>query len=112
MAGHHAHAFWITGPELGEIRQEPLPEPGPDEVLVRTRYSAISRGTETLVFHGRVPTSEYERMRAPFQAGGFPAPVKYGYINVGVVEHGPGDLQGRTVFCLYPHQTRYTARGG
>jgi threonine dehydrogenase-like Zn-dependent dehydrogenase len=46
-------------------------------------------------------------MRAPFQDGDFPWPVKYGYLNVGVVEHGPPELRGRTVFCLYPHQTHY-----
>ena len=46
-------------------------------------------------------------MRAPFQAGDFPAPVKYGYANVGVVEHGPRECQDRAVFSLYPHQTRY-----
>jgi threonine dehydrogenase-like Zn-dependent dehydrogenase len=70
-------------------------------------YSAISRGTEALVFAGRVPTSEYERMRAPFQQGDFPAPIKYGYISVGQVAGGRDDLIGRKVFCLYPHQTRY-----
>ena len=89
------------------MRTEPLVEPGPGEVLVRTRYSALSRGTESLVFRGEVPPSEYKRMRAPFQAGDFPAPVKYGYINVGEVERGPAALVGRLVFCLYPHQTRY-----
>lgn len=46
-------------------------------------------------------------MRAPFQDGEFPGPVKYGYLSVGVVEHGPAELRGRTVFCLYPHQTFY-----
>jgi threonine dehydrogenase-like Zn-dependent dehydrogenase len=46
-------------------------------------------------------------MRAPFQQGDFPGPVKYGYLNVGVVEQGPPHLLGRTVFCLYPHQTAY-----
>jgi threonine dehydrogenase-like Zn-dependent dehydrogenase len=46
-------------------------------------------------------------MRAPFQDGAFPAPVKYGYLSVGRVEEGPAELLGRTVFCLYPHQTRY-----
>jgi threonine dehydrogenase-like Zn-dependent dehydrogenase len=46
-------------------------------------------------------------MRAPFQDGDFPAPVKYGYLNVGVVEAGPPGLLSRTVFCLYPHQTAY-----
>jgi threonine dehydrogenase-like Zn-dependent dehydrogenase len=102
-----AHAFWLRSPGKGEIRSATLPDPGPDEVLVRTRYSGISRGTETLVFQGGVPASQYAAMRAPFQEGDFPGPVKYGYLNVGVVEEGPSRLLGRTVFCLYPHQTAY-----
>jgi hypothetical protein len=102
-----ARAFWITGPGQGEIRPEPLARCGADEVEVRTLYSAVSRGTETLVFRGDVPPGEYARMRAPFQAGEFPGPVKYGYISVGVVEDGPAALRGQAVFCLYPHQTRY-----
>lgn len=102
-----ASAFWITGPYQGKIRRESLQEAGPDQVMVRTRYSALSRGTEALVYRGQVPTSEYRRMRAPFQAGEFPGPVKYGYINVGEVERGPEELLGQTVFCLYPHQTRF-----
>jgi len=74
---------------------------------VRTLYSGVSRGTETLVYRGEVPPSEYERMRAPFQAGAFPAPVKYGYASVGEIEEGPDALRGRRVFCLHPHQSRY-----
>jgi threonine dehydrogenase-like Zn-dependent dehydrogenase len=103
----NAQAFWLRSPGVGEIRPAPLPAPGPEEVLVRTRYSGISRGTETLVFRGEVPTTQYAAMRAPFQDGDFPAPVKYGYLNVGVVEEGPPGLVGRVVFCLYPHQTAY-----
>ena len=94
-------------PATGEIRTVELPAPGPDEVLVRTRCLGVSRGTETLVFRGGVPVSQHAAMRAPFQEGDFPGPVKYGYLNVGVVEEGPAALVGRTVFCLYPHQTRY-----
>src|SRR5207244_4180853 len=75
----HARAFWIAAPGRGEIRAETLPPPSADEVVVRALYSGVSRGTEALVFHGHVPVSEYGRMRAPFQAGDFPAPVKYGY---------------------------------
>jgi 2-desacetyl-2-hydroxyethyl bacteriochlorophyllide A dehydrogenase len=103
-----SRAFWITERGHGEIRTEVLPRPSEDDVVIRTVYSGISRGTEALVFQGRVPVSEYERMRAPFQAGDFPAPVKYGYANVGQVEHGPRHLQDRHVFVLFPHQTRYT----
>jgi threonine dehydrogenase-like Zn-dependent dehydrogenase len=100
-------AFWLREPGHGEIRPVELPTPGPDDVLVRTMYSAVSRGTEALVFRGGVPESQHDIMRAPFQEGDFPAPVKYGYLNVGTVESGPTELVGRTVFCLYPHQTRY-----
>ncbi|HEY6522537.1 MAG TPA: zinc-binding alcohol dehydrogenase [Solirubrobacteraceae bacterium] len=102
-----AHAFWLRAPGVGEIRSVTLPELGPDEVLVRTLRSGVSRGTETLVFRGGVPPSQYAAMRAPFQEGDFPAPVKYGYLSVGAVQRGPAPLQGRTVFCLYPHQTAY-----
>lgn len=94
-------------PGHGEIREEPIATPSAHEVLVRTKYSGISRGTEALVFNGRVPPSEYARMRAPFQSGNFPGPVKYGYASVGHVESGPADLQGRDVFVLYPHQTSF-----
>jgi NADPH:quinone reductase-like Zn-dependent oxidoreductase len=97
-----------VAPGQAEIRAEPLAPPGPHEVQVRTLHSAISRGTELLVWRGEVPASEYGRMRAPFQAGDFPGPVKYGYNSVGQVEAGPAELLGRSVFCLYPHQTRYT----
>jgi 2-desacetyl-2-hydroxyethyl bacteriochlorophyllide A dehydrogenase len=105
--GREARAFWLSAPDQGEIRPVALPEPGPDDVLVRTLRSGISRGTEALVFRGGVPAGQYAAMRAPFQQGEFPAPVKYGYLNVGEVEHGPPQLCGRTVFCLFPHQTAY-----
>lgn len=110
-AANGARAWWVTGPGKGEIRDtalgEGLPESGVDWVMVQTLYSGISRGTESLVFHGRVPKSEYDRMRAPFQEGEFPGPVKYGYASVGRVIEGPAELVGKTVFCLYPHQDRY-----
>jgi threonine dehydrogenase-like Zn-dependent dehydrogenase len=105
--GTNACAFWLREPGLGEIRSVPLAAPGAGEVLVRTLRSGISRGTETLVFRGGVPADQYAAMRAPFQDGEFPGPVKYGYLNVGVVEEGPARLRGRTVFCLFPHQTAY-----
>ncbi len=100
-------AFWAVAPGRGELRTEPLPAPRPDEAGVRALYSGISRGTEALVFSGRVPPSEFQRMRAPFQAGAFPFPVKYGYASVGEITAGPTELLGRAVFCLYPHQERY-----
>ena len=104
---HDALAFWLREPGVGEIRRVELPDPGPEDVRVRTVYSGVSRGTETLVFCGGVPASQHAVMRAPFQDGDFPGPLKYGYLNVGVVEQGPPELLGRSVFCLYPHQTAY-----
>jgi threonine dehydrogenase-like Zn-dependent dehydrogenase len=107
QGGATARAFWLRTPGHGEIRDVALPAPGPDDVLVRAVRSGISRGTESLVFRGEVPPSQWPVMRAPFQDGDFPGPVKYGYLSVGVVEHGPPDLRRRTVFCLHPHQTAY-----
>lgn len=107
-----ATAFWTMAPGLGALRDEPLPAPAEGEVVVRALYSGVSRGTEALVFNGRVPPSEYDRMRAPFQSGRFPGPVKYGYASVGRIEQGPRDLTGRDVFVLYPHQTRYVVPSG
>jgi 2-desacetyl-2-hydroxyethyl bacteriochlorophyllide A dehydrogenase len=107
MSDELGRAFWLAAPGRGEIRTAPLHATGPDDVLVRAQASAISRGTESLVFTGRVPPSEYQQMRCPFQEGDFPGPVKYGYASVGVVEAGPAALRGQRVFCLYPHQDLY-----
>ncbi|AWK10295.1 dehydrogenase [Streptomyces spongiicola] len=102
-----ARAFWLNSPGQGEIRDVRLAEPAEGDVVVRSLCSGVSRGTESLVFRGGVPESQYTAMRAPFQEGEFPGPVKYGYLSVGVVEEGPAGLLGRTVFCLHPHQSRY-----
>jgi 2-desacetyl-2-hydroxyethyl bacteriochlorophyllide A dehydrogenase len=104
-----ARQFWIRTPGQGEIVRATLPPRRAGEVLVRTLYSGISRGTESLVFRGDVPASQHAIMRAPFQEGDFPGPVKYGYINVGRVEEAEpaAGLLGATVFCLFPHQDVY-----
>ncbi len=102
-----ATAYWTIGLGRGELREQDLAPPGPGEALVAALYSGISRGTELLVHEGGVPAVVAERMRAPFQEGDVPGPVKYGYLSVGIVNAGPADLLGRTVFCLHPHQDRY-----
>ena len=104
-----ASALWYEAAGAAVLREESLPEPALDEARVATRWGAISRGTERLIFEGRVPASERQRMRAPFQQGDFPFPVKYGYCAAGVVEAGPPDWLGRAVFCLHPHQDRFVA---
>jgi hypothetical protein len=105
-----SRALWYAKPGVIELKPEQIGQPKPDEAQVRALYSGISRGTERLIFTGQVAPSEYERMRAPMQAGNFPFPVKYGYCAVGRVEIGPADLQGTTVFCLHPHQEVFNAR--
>jgi hypothetical protein len=99
-----AQALWYSSAGRAEIRQEHLAPPGADEIRARALFGAISRGTEALVFGGRVPESEYGRMRAPFMAGVFPFPVKYGYATVARIEDGPEALRGRLAFTLHPHQ--------
>lgn len=95
-----ARAFWTLAPGIGAIRTEALPVDG---VLVRTLVSGISRGTEALVFAGRVPPSQYQAMRAPLMGGEFPFPVKYGYAAVGRTD------DGARVFVLHPHQDVFRA---
>jgi NADPH:quinone reductase-like Zn-dependent oxidoreductase len=104
-----AQALWYIGPGRAEIRDETLASGlQPGEVRLEALYGGVSRGTERLVFTGAVPPSEYDRMRAPSMAGGFPFPVKYGYATVGRVAAGPDALVGRAAFALYPHQTAFT----
>ena len=100
-------AFWTTAAGAGELRPEAVDVCSEGQVRVRTAWTGVSRGTEALVMRGEVPESEHERMRAPHQSGTFPFPVKYGYLNVGVVEEGPASLLGRTVFTLFPHQSEF-----
>jgi NADPH:quinone reductase-like Zn-dependent oxidoreductase len=102
-----AFSLWYCGQGKAEIRHEILTPPEGAEVRVKTVFSAISRGTESVVFAGRIPESEFKRMRAPFMAGDFPFPVKYGYAAVGRVQDGGGPLRGKNVFALHPHQTAF-----
>ncbi|HMN73620.1 MAG TPA: zinc-binding alcohol dehydrogenase [Rhodoblastus sp.] len=108
-AGRAARALWHVSPGRAELRVNALRAPGGGEILARTLFSAISRGTERLVFNGRVPESEYAAMRGPMQEGDFPYPVKYGYCAVARIEAGPRELVGRTIFALHPHQDFFVA---
>jgi NADPH:quinone reductase-like Zn-dependent oxidoreductase len=107
-----ARSLWYVEPGRAEIREEALPPPAAGELRVRALHSAISRGTEALVQAGRVPESEYDRMRAPAMAGTFPFPVKYGYAMVGRIEDRPGVLEGKAVFALHPHQCTFNLPAG
>jgi hypothetical protein len=107
MGEEIGQALWYIGPGWAEIRTEKLVSPGLQELRVRSLWGALSRGTESLIFAGRVPPTEFERMRSPNMGGNFPYPVKYGYSIVGRAETGPPDLLGRIVFVLHPHQTLF-----
>ena len=102
MGEEIGHALWYTGARRVEIRTEKLIPPGAGEVRVRSLWGALSRGTESLIFIGRVPPTEFQRMRSPHMGGNFPFPVKYGYSIVGLAETGPAELIGRNVFVLHP----------
>ncbi len=104
MTLEKASAFWISAPKQGELLDTRF-ERQDGDVLVKALFSGISRGTERLVFHGQVPPSEHETMRAPFQEGAFTFPVKYGYACVGEVQDG--QRAGELVFALFPHQERF-----
>jgi threonine dehydrogenase-like Zn-dependent dehydrogenase len=101
-----ARAFWTVAAGQGEIREERLGDLGEGMVRVRAVASGVSRGTEALVFGGRVPPSQFAVMGAPLMGGAFPFPVKYGYSAVGV------DGAGRRVFVLHPHQDVFDAPAG
>lgn len=97
-------ALWYVSAGRAELRRQALPTLADGHCRVCMLHSAISRGTESLVFGGRVPESEWQRMRAPHQEGDFPFPVKYGYAAAGIVEQGPESHVGQSVFALHPHQ--------
>lgn len=105
-----ARALWLESAGTARLRDGPMPVAGADDVLVRTLYSGISRGTEKIVFDGRVPAGEWSRMRGPHMEGGFDFPLKYGYAAVGEIVGGRPDMAGKAVFCLHPHQDIFCAR--
>ncbi|WP_127092002.1 zinc-dependent alcohol dehydrogenase [Aquabacter cavernae] len=102
-----ARALWHVAPSSARLLPQALPAPAAGEMLVRTLWSAVSRGTERLVHQGLTAPEHRDHMRAPMQEGDFPFPVKYGYCAVGRVEIGPEESVGRLVFALHPHQDAF-----
>jgi 2-desacetyl-2-hydroxyethyl bacteriochlorophyllide A dehydrogenase len=109
-----ARALWLTGPRRAEFRAERVPPPGPGEVRVRAIASALSQGTEMLVYRGQVPADL--PLDLPTLAGSFAFPIKYGYAMVGhVVDAGPGvsdPAPGDIVFVHHPHQAAFVIPAG
>ena len=104
-----ARALWFDAPRVVELRPERVPSPSPGEVRIQTIASALSQGTEMLVYRGEVP--EDLPLDLPTLAGGFGFPIKYGYATVGrVLDVGSGVahlVAGDHVFVHYPHQDAF-----
>jgi 2-desacetyl-2-hydroxyethyl bacteriochlorophyllide A dehydrogenase len=96
-----------------DIAEEILPEPAATEVLIQTRFSAVSHGTEMLIYRGLFPADTIADETIPELRHSLSYPMKYGYAAVGnVIDTGSGisrDLIGQTVFCLHPHESCFTA---
>lgn len=103
-----ANALFHVAQRRVEVREVDLPAPAAGEVLVRSRCSAISPGTEALIFAGDFPAQAAMDSRIASLDRGFEYPFRYGYALVGeAVAVGPGvdaALVGRMVFAFHPHQ--------
>lgn len=108
--GARPRALWFAGKRRAEIRPDEAPAPGPGEVRVRAVLSAVSHGTEMLVYRGGVP--EDLPLDLPTFSGGFGFPIKHGYASAGrVLDTGPGVeglSPGDPVFVHHPHQEVFT----
>jgi threonine dehydrogenase-like Zn-dependent dehydrogenase len=101
-----ASALWFQAQEKAAILTEALPETTEGWCEIRTQFSALSPGTERLVYTNQVPPELADVMQCPYMGGTFPFPVKYGYSLVGTIRAGPADWLGRSVHVLHPHQDR------
>ena len=106
-------SLYFTSPRHIEVREERLPEPAPDEVLVETICSAISPGTEMLVYRGEFPNLPVDT-QIDALTGIFSYPLCYGYANVGRIKEVGGQVKGewqdRIVFSFQPHTSHFIAR--
>jgi 2-desacetyl-2-hydroxyethyl bacteriochlorophyllide A dehydrogenase len=106
-------ALWFVGPREIELREEPLPDLGAGEVLVRGLASLVSAGTEMSVYRGEVASAA--ELALPTARGDFPFPMKFAYQTVGEVEQAGPDAAyavGDRVFAVHPHQDRFVIEAG
>ena len=104
----------FTGPQQVSVVEESLPDPAPDQALVQTLFSAISPGTEMLIYRGQFPDDLNVDETIPALSGRFGYPLRYGYSAVGRVI-GMGrevdrEWEGRLVFSFQPHASHFLAR--
>jgi 2-desacetyl-2-hydroxyethyl bacteriochlorophyllide A dehydrogenase len=104
-----ALSVWLAQPRRVELRHEEVAEVGPGDVCIEAIVSAISHGTEMLVFRGQVPKAL--ELDLPTLRGSFAFPIKYGYASVGRVVEAGAEVRGLTigdaVFVHHPHQSAY-----
>jgi 2-desacetyl-2-hydroxyethyl bacteriochlorophyllide A dehydrogenase len=106
-----SRALYFTAPSHVEVREECLPPPAPGRVLVQTLVSAISPGTELLIYRGQAPTDMPADATIAALAGDLAFPLKYGYAAVGrvIAAGSPAERewQGRLVFAFQPHASHF-----
>ena len=106
-------ALYFVAPATVEVRDEPLPLGQSGQVLIETLYSAISAGTELLVYRGQAPATMPADVTLPALKGSLAFPLKYGYACVGRVVESAGtadtSLVGETVFAFHPHESLFWA---
>jgi 2-desacetyl-2-hydroxyethyl bacteriochlorophyllide A dehydrogenase len=104
-------ALYFTAPYCVSVREEPLALPTAGQVLVQTLISALSPGTELLIYRGQAPTDIAVDETIPALAGAFGFPLKYGYAAVGRVMVVGADVapewKGRLVFSFHPHESHF-----
>jgi 2-desacetyl-2-hydroxyethyl bacteriochlorophyllide A dehydrogenase len=107
------HALYFTAPYRVAVQEAHVPCPAADQVLVQTLVSAISPGTELLIYRGQAPSDIPVDETIPALAGAFGFPLAYGYAAVGqVIAVGSGvaqTWQGRCVFAFHPHASHFLA---
>lgn len=105
-------SLYFTAPGKVEIREEPCPEPSSGELLIQTKVSAISPGTEMLVYNNQIPDSMHLDSSISELNHEFRYPLKYGYANVGSVMQVGKNVNefqvGDIVFSFHPHESHYT----
>ena len=106
-----SHTLYFTAPGQVAIQEETLPPPGTGQVLVQSVLSAISSGTELLVYRGQFPTGLPVDESLSVLSGAFAYPLRYGYSTVGhVIELGSGvdpAWLGQRVFAFQPHRSHF-----
>jgi 2-desacetyl-2-hydroxyethyl bacteriochlorophyllide A dehydrogenase len=106
-------ALRFVAPRRLEIQQVAVRPPADGELLVRTRWSGISGGTEMLAYRGELDPRMLRDETIGSLGGRFDYPFSYGYSCVGEVltSHAHDIPEGTTVFAFHPHQDAFVVAG-